>query len=638
MKLYTKKLFKRRKIVFLFSFAIFFIFMLNISRGNFAKAEFKYVSDNFFNADSIDYIDEYGISLAKGDPQNSFRYYLRTMDYDGQEIWYWNTFHDYEWQSVYPKEAAGQIYVSNVQEFDWGGWGCAMYRLYFYALQEGNHKGVVNFDVKITKDATHYWVETDINWIVGVIQYTEAHDYAIPIVEGGTLDIEIKIQGSLVNKANPVKRTTKWEYEIYTDRNEGWYQEVHEIWEYDYADSFFINTHTVYPYMIEIGNVFGGVMEGGYRLLCGDLLSFDKTETKTGFSYIPRFTDELSSTIEAPEQMDNIVYWEYDSNSVDLGTTFPLIVGYNSSRASWYNETLYYYTNESSYSNTTEWYNEYTLITIVSEKGYHPVYFIDATVDFGEWGFDFFDAWISMNWLRDIWVAILNLGILIGNALFYCLILAYNWLLIWLVIGIIGGFMWNIALFWLFYLLLWALWLLCLVGLLAWEGVIFIGVLIYSALDWFIHWIWEAVIIPLWEWFWVVFFPLAVEVVFAIISFVIATLIWCLTLLSGNPVDFWELFAQINDFIVIIADFIVNTIIYFIQNIPAIILFATNYLLIIGLIYEKVYYCRAKGLVERAERLEMVLSVFLLPFAFIYALIQFCYSLISQGGRGDIKE
>jgi hypothetical protein len=210
---------------------------------------------------------------------------------------------------------------------------------------------------------------------------------------------------------------------------------------------------------------------------------------------------------------------------------------------------------------------------------YHYDDFVGHSSDWGDW------TW-AFNWLRDglhtilsgIWIGIQYIGCLLANFVTYVL----GWLgcaIVWI--------LWDILVFWLFFALCQVAWAL-------------VTVLMYS--------------------------PLILSALLYIMAIVIAGIIWGL---SFGSLDFNTVLNQINSVLQYVGNYIVELVDVFISNIDAFALFAIYYLILIGFIYFKVIYTKARGYTNRSAKLADSLEAYLAPIRFTIGLVSKIKDLVS---------
>jgi len=369
---------------------------------------------------------------------------------------------------------------------------------------------------------------------------------------------------------------------------------------------------------------------------------------KTPTLYIAGKPMEIDD-IEPPES--DLPYWEYSSNEICFDTFEQIIVGSDSQRQSVYNESMNV--------NYTHWEFDYPLLTIESSISRFYVYVIDVEKEWGDWGFELLGFWISFNWLRDFFGLIINGLIIFLQFMLFCLILGLNWIIIWVFVGIIGGFFWNFLIKWLIIVVLILGWFICYFLLFLWDIIVWIGVIIWGFIVWLIgriidffnwlwndiivpflqwiwntlidiliafwDWLWNVIIVPLWEWFWNVFFPIAIEIFMMILIHIISVFFWIITL---GQMDYQIILATITDFADIFVEFFTNSIMFFISNLPALLSYLSIYVLLIAFLFGKLYYCKSKGFVNRTEQLQLSLDSYVYPIEKFVDLLKKIYDLI----------
>ena len=257
-------------------------------------------------------------------------------------------------------------------------------------------------------------------------------------------------------------------------------------------------------------------------------------------------------------------YWIYASYSLDY----------------WYNDTII----------VGELETPFYTIEVKAETSYFYYKLLDAS-GAGNWGV--FGGW---NWLRDALIWVVNILIFIPvQFLMYCLTVAFNFLIMFLIVGLIAVFIWNFlvkSIVWLGMIILWALWLLFMV--------------LWAALQT----LYETVLVPFFTWLLETGIPLIVNVLIVIWSVVLASFIW---LLSLGTADYTEIFNTLVDLMTQISEYIVEIIVHFITHLPEILLYSFAYIMLVFFVYLKYMYAKARGYRKRAESLYQSYQTYLIP-------------------------
>ena len=264
-------------------------------------------------------------------------------------------------------------------------------------------------------------------------------------------------------------------------------------------------------------------------------------------------------------------------------------------------------------------------------------YYDDTFINVNDWG-----NWGTMNWLRDGLATVINSLISFLILGFYLIIIGLNYLL-WIpfayliiivnnyaiyaivICFVAAGF--GIAIFfaWVWFYLL--------------DPIIkFIGNVFSLAWDWF----WKNVIAPIGRWLddfinWLKNEGLItlIMVYLMIVAFGITCVIFVLSLGLIDFITVWSaitvLLWQINSVI-----FTFNTL--FFGNIVVLIQYGGIYILLVGLIYVKYIYNKARGNIQRANRLQSMINVYKLPLVLTIRLIQYVIGFIQGGTPTDGAE
>lgn len=266
-------------------------------------------------------------------------------------------------------------------------------------------------------------------------------------------------------------------------------------------------------------------------------------------------------------------FWLYNSYIMDFSENYDIVIGNNNSKD----------------LGIIEWNLEYPKLQVVKEQGVFC--FVDYTHIFTEnWG-----TLGAFNWLRDV------LNFLIGKLLdflqviLYLLILAFNYIIMFFLVGIILGFLWNIVLRY------------GLIGILYLGWFIWIGLLL----------LWNYILLPFFEWFINDFIPLAIKVLIVVASFIIALLIWCATLCQAN---FSVIFDNVSNMLTEIVNEIIEWIQIFVVYLPYFFAWIIVYIILVGLIYVKYLYFKSKGWIENANEMYELFTTFIYPFRVVMNL------------------
>ena len=334
-------------------------------------------------------------------------------------------------------------------------------------------------------------------------------------------------------------------------------------------------------------------------------------------------------------------YWEY--NSFNLETVSNRTTNFQQ------NYSVYNETANATQENAFEYTYNFGVLAVISRTNQY--YYNTKTIDPNSWG-----SWtinilnwnwlgqfrIDFNWLRNFFVWTVNSLIFLFQAVLYLLIIAFNYLIVWLALQIIV-LVWNYPIYWIslaavaivFYIIYFIVWL--------WNQ----AILLWKLVIWpIITWVWENVLVPAWNWVVSLFTAFIkwlrndglkqmVQLYLFIVAFAITVIIFVLSL---GAIDFnvvWfsitELLWQINEVI-----FTFNKM--FFENIVVIIEFAFAYILLIGLIYVKYVYNKARGNIQRSNRLQSMINAYKLPLVLVIRLTQYVLGFIQGGVPTDGSE
>lgn len=198
---------------------------------------------------------------------------------------------------------------------------------------------------------------------------------------------------------------------------------------------------------------------------------------------------------------------------------------------------------------------------------------------------------IPIGWFMDIVCLVFNTGVLFFDYLGYLSTVAWNYLFMFLFVYLLIPFLYNYPLFWLVVLgvnILFYLYVL-LVFLIGW-------------LWYFIRWIYENIIIPFVEWLYEVVLPWCVEFGLFIITSVISLAIWFST---GCQANYNDIYDSVYVIVSEVFDFLLETTITIIQNIPQLIAYLIIYIWLLLFFYVKELYTEYKGFVNRKNQLTL---------------------------------
>jgi len=214
---------------------------------------------------------------------------------------------------------------------------------------------------------------------------------------------------------------------------------------------------------------------------------------------------------------------------------------------------------------------------------------------------------IDFNFIQEFILAIVNGILFFFQFILYLLVVAFNYLIMFLIMVLIVPFIWNFPIYWIVYL------------------AIFIMFYVYILFVWligiiwsFLIWIYEFILIPLFEFLLNDFLPLFLEIIVIVIAWLLALIIWLSTFCQG---DFDLIYSQTTDLTQTIVDFLLETITTFTDNIGSLLLYLIWFVMLIMFCYLKIIYCKAKGFVSRTEQLQESLNAYIFPFEKVKSLI-----------------
>lgn len=205
-----------------------------------------------------------------------------------------------------------------------------------------------------------------------------------------------------------------------------------------------------------------------------------------------------------------------------------------------------------------------------------------------------------LNDMLDFFRTIGNTGLVAAQfALFVGWGIMINYIGMYLIMALIVPFFVNAVWFW------------TLSGLLYAGHWIIIGVLSLVGVLWNLGaWLWEFLITHL--------IPLLFEFIIIVLALIIALGIW---LTSGGTVEFYIIFLEVHTMLSVVFDFLLESIIYFVDNIAFFLLYILLYTVNVLLYIPKMAFCKSKGFYKRALQLEDSFKVLILPFVWAYKLL-----------------
>lgn len=282
------------------------------------------------------------------------------------------------------------------------------------------------------------------------------------------------------------------------------------------------------------------------------------------FVDFPLFNDYID--VEIPEIPDDI--------DVDNYSTYWLYTTYNINMDDveiWYFNTTI--EGNDDFTGQQIEYN-YTLIKVLGTEAHYP-YYVCPTNFLGDWGWAF-------NWLRDGLTVIINVIIIAVQFVIYFAFISINFLIMYLVVGIIFCFIWNYVIkyivFAFLYIVLWFL----------------------PILEWILSWLLYT------------FIPILMDILVFMFTIIIAGVLW---LVSFGQADLESLLLYVGQFLTIIANFIVDLFTTFIKYIPYFLVYLYIFVILIGLGYIKLLYCKSKGYTSRVKSLEQSINAYTYVFS-----------------------
>lgn len=120
-----------------------------------------------------------------------------------------------------------------------------------------------------------------------------------------------------------------------------------------------------------------------------------------------------------------------------------------------------------------------------------------------------------------------------------------------------------------------------------------------------------------------------------VIAAIVAGLIYAF---SFGTLDFAEIFNNVNNFVLIIVNFIVEYVLVFFAHFDTILLFIVGYLTLIALLYLKILYCKGRGFTNRAKKLQDSLGSYMKPVKLTLSVISKLKEVVMPTTSGDESE
>lgn len=237
---------------------------------------------------------------------------------------------------------------------------------------------------------------------------------------------------------------------------------------------------------------------------------------------------------------------------------------------------------------------EFPLIEISAEteKFY---YYVLSNYDLGDWSW----AW---NWLRDALAIVFNVLLIIPvQFMLYLLVVAFNFIIMFLIIGGVAVIFWNIIIKNLFIGLLYVLYAL---------------------------WILVYILLPIFlEWFFETFLPIFLELLAYVLAIIIGTMVWLLTFGTG---DLDAIISVVNQFLDVIFDFVYTGVMFVITNLFTLILGLACYLIVIYMLYGKIIYTGSKGFTSRQAEASSSLKIYSFPIRTISKMTKTTWNMFPK--------
>lgn len=308
----------------------------------------------------------------------------------------------------------------------------------------------------------------------------------------------------------------------------------------------------------------------------------DTSQYFNDFKYFGNFNSEIyinqfvipNPDIEAPTGY----YWQYITSTLEFST----------------NTTIY-----------TEHFNfTYPLLQTHTEivNYYYYLYHAPENLITGSWGlFDFLR--VGINWLLKVVLDfVINIFVVGWQFFMYLLTLAFNTLIMYLIVSNLLLLLWNVILYWIVYF-----------GMLFCEGLYY---LIFVFLPILLTWIMNTLV------------PALINILSNVFGAIIGTIIWMLAGGTLSGLDLEAIITACSGIISMIFEFFYNIIYYILINLVDIMYFSVLYMEVLYMIYFKYYYIKPKGYVSRGKELEFSYQAFTLPFTLLRKTTKGTYDFI----------
>ena len=347
-------------------------------------------------------------------------------------------------------------------------------------------------------------------------------------------------------------------------------KQTSEIVSYEAIDDF----HTLYPYAVQFyreNNVYLTI-DGMRHLL------FNVSNPITDFFKIPTFMNTIPFPIPEPETVEG-EFWYYISYQLTEANLEHIE----------FSETIEFQGTDTLQNFTYDF--QMTEGLLYNAKFYYNSIVVKPS-SMGDWS-------IVWNWLRDGIAWIINALLIALQFLLYLLVAGISILFGWLFIAIIIPFVWNVLLFWIIFGAIY----LCFY---VWIGLIIL-------FDWIID-----ILVPILQWIVVDALPVIIEGLIYVMSWIFALLFYLISLGTG---DLLQLQTVIQQFLNVIADFFISSMVFIVKYLPEILTYVLFYFILIGFCYLKITYTKARGFVNRSNQLEASLSAYIMPVQLGYNVL-----------------
>jgi hypothetical protein len=317
--------------------------------------------------------------------------------------------------------------------------------------------------------------------------------------------------------------------------------------------------------------------------------------------YIPPEIPEPDPQPDPPDEPDppdaDLDYWGYMSFRIVQN-------GYN---------TIYLQEDVAFYNETVDVELDYQFDLVEAESYTAKFYYDDEYFDKDDFPSKFEldiglgDVEIDIKWLRDIILLIGNSFMVFIQFLLFLLVVAFNYIILFLVIAFVVPFIWNYPVYWVVAL------------------AITIGFYVYTLFVYLVGWLWfflvwifTEILVPLFNWLVNDGLPLIVDILIIVMAFIIALIFYAMLL---GQQDFDDIYNTVHTNLTMFVDEVIEIFVLMLENSEFFLLFLAMYIVNIGLIALKYFNAKGHGHVRRSERCYSALQVFTYPFVLFYNIM-----------------